>query len=111
MLIQILPISSVAAAQEVLCARAHIAASVTRWNPAPRGLPAVRTSFKPTVEIYPAVTLCLIDVRGLCSMPGGETATGRELAPRRSSEKFPKNSDWRSPPHDGSSPCWHVNGC
>jgi hypothetical protein len=68
------------------------ATSVTRRNPAPRGVAAVRASFKPTIEIYPAVTLCLIDVCGLCSTPGGETVTAGELRAasvvRKISEKF-----------------------
>jgi hypothetical protein len=92
MLIQIVSIASVAAAQEVLCAHAHIRRVCHATDMALRGVAAVRASFKPTIEIYPAVTLCLIDVRGLCSMPSSETGTGRELRAasviRKNSRKF-----------------------
>jgi hypothetical protein len=91
MLIQIVRIASAAAAQEVL--RAH--APVRRLcKPEESGAGATwrrpEQSFKPPAEIYPAVTLCLIGVRGCLPAPSGETGPSRELRATSVMRKIPE---------------------
>jgi hypothetical protein len=80
--IQIVSIALVAVAQEVLCAERAVpwfrAMSETRRGALPRRCFA---NCKRAAEIYPPVTLCLIDVCGLFGRRAGKSDVAGNFAP------------------------------